>query len=356
MNSRERLIYAIGNKMPDKVPKLDISYWPETIERWRGEGLPPELVESDLEDYFGLDKIFRLSYNTSLQLEQQIHYEDDRVRDISDANGVIHRESKLQSFPPAPISSLINNMRDWLEYKSRLAVNSSRISDDSLNSYKRAVGEGDRYMILTSREPVWYALNMFEKEESLVKIIEEPELLYDIASHFTDFTIGMIEELNSKGYYFDAFWFFSDLCYKNGMMFSPGFYREVALPLHKKLFNFIKDRNMQIICHCCGNLKQILPFWIESGIDCIQPMEVRAGNDVREFKQLYGNQISFMGNISVDIMSTTKDAIEEEVRSKVTAAKQGGGYIYHCDHSLPPSVSLENYKHTLALIDHYGKY
>ncbi len=45
-----------------------------------------------------------------------------------------------------------------------------------------------------------------------------------------------------------------------------------------------------------------------------------------------------------------------EVRSKVLIAKENGGYIFHSDHSVPPSVSLENYEYVLDLVKRYGKY
>lgn len=46
----------------------------------------------------------------------------------------------------------------------------------------------------------------------------------------------------------------------------------------------------------------------------------------------------------------TKDEIREEVTSKVNAAKQGGGYMYHIDHSVPPTVSLENYRFLMSTL------
>lgn len=73
-------------------------------------------------------------------------------------------------------------------------------------------------------------------------------------------------------------------------------------------------------------------------------------------KKIYGNEIVFIGNISADVMSSTKEEIEFEVRTKISTAKQGGGYIFHSDHSVPPSVSFENYCYVIELVEKYGKY
>jgi len=47
--------------------------------------------------------------------------------------------------------------------------------------------------------------------------------------------------------------------------------------------------------------------------------------------------------------------IEEEIRSKITFAKKGGGYIYHSDHSVPDDVSFERFKFIRELVLKYGQ-
>ncbi|MDO8587540.1 MAG: hypothetical protein Q7T82_10930 [Armatimonadota bacterium] len=48
--------------------------------------------------------------------------------------------------------------------------------------------------------------------------------------------------------------------------------------------------------------------------------------------------------------------MEEEIRSKLAVAMRGGGYIFHSDHSVPPTVSFENYRYAMELVDEYGRY
>ena len=42
--------------------------------------------------------------------------------------------------------------------------------------------------------------------------------------------------------------------------------------------------------------------------------------------------------------------------TKISTAKQGGGYIYHCDHSIPPTVGLERYARVIELVREHGSY
>jgi len=52
----------------------------------------------------------------------------------------------------------------------------------------------------------------------------------------------------------------------------------------------------------------------------------------------------------------TDEELEKEIRSKLTVAMEGGGYMYHSDHSIPPTVSLARYAQVVQLVHKYGKY
>ena len=101
----------------------------------------------------------------------------------------------------------------------------------------------------------------------------------------------------------------------------------------------------------------LIPDLIDTGVDCFQPLEAKAHMDLRELKPLYGERVTFMGNIDIMVLITNDRArIEAEVAAKIPLAKQGGGYIYHSDHSIPPGVTWETYQFLMQLIDHYGRY
>jgi len=64
-----------------------------------------------------------------------------------------------------------------------------------------------------------------------------------------------------------------------------------------------------------------------------------------------------MGGIDVRAMAHPDPAmIEREISTKIPFAKKGGGYIYHSDHSVPSSVSFEQYRRVIELVRKYGAY
>jgi uroporphyrinogen decarboxylase len=113
---------------------------------------------------------------------------------------------------------------------------------------------------------------------------------------------------------------------------------------------------MAYFMHSDGDIRRLIPRLIDAGIQVLQPLEAKAHLDVRELKREYGRDLTFMGNIDVQKMSASRAELEEEVRTKLEVAKQGGGYIYHSDHSVPPTVPLEKYVYLMELLHTYGSY
>ncbi|MDH5688847.1 MAG: hypothetical protein OEZ48_13425, partial [Candidatus Bathyarchaeota archaeon] len=142
-----------------------------------------------------------------------------------------------------------------------------------------------------------------------------------------------------------------------GLFFSPKHYEEQLHSVFKDLCGFFHSHGMKIALHCCGRVKDLIPYFIEEGIDCLQPLEVKSGMDLIELKEKYGEKISFMGGIDTRLMAL-EDAkpLEKEIKEKITVAKEGGGYIYHSDHSVPKNVSFQQYKRVIELVQKYGGY
>ena len=92
--------------------------------------------------------------------------------------------------------------------------------------------------------------------------------------------------------------------------------------------------------HSCGFVEPLVPGLIRAGMDCLQAMEVKAGMDLPRLAHQFGDQIAFCGNIDIRVIATNDRAqIDAELNRKIRPVlQQGGGYILHSDHSIPPDV------------------
>ena len=95
--------------------------------------------------------------------------------------------------------------------------------------------------------------------------------------------------------------------------------------------------------HSCGNIMTRIDDLVDIKLDALNPLEVKAGMEPITLKQKYGDKLVLHGGVNA-VLWDAKEAIIEEIRRVVPALKENGGYIFSSDHSIPNSVSLENFK------------
>ena len=354
---------AIDGRETDRLPVTEIGVWPETRLRWIGEGMPENV---SCEDYFGLDKMLVFPHGGSLGLESKVLEDNEKYTVSSNANGCVSKRLKNSYGASLLIDSLVRDTDTWLKYRGGLTPN--------LESFERAdhhFGFGyklphnmkeqyayakanDIFTVYSPQEPCWFYLGLVGEEEALCGLAGDPGFAEQVISDYTDFNLEMLKILSGAGYKFDALWMFSDLCYKNGMLFSPKFFRERAAKYVKKTFDTGRELGMKIIFHSDGYVGELIPLLIDVGVDCLQPLEVRAGNDAREYAKTYRGKLAYMGNINADALAAGREAIYGEISAKVPAMMETGRYIYHSDHSIPDTVSLADFKYALELARKYG--
>jgi len=354
MTSRERIWKALHHEEPDRVP-IDDGPWRTTIERWRREGLPEGQSPAQYFGYefvkFGVDNSFRFP-------EETIEETDDYIIK-RDKWGMLKKDWKQGTSTPQLLDFKIKSRDEWEEYKKLLVPSKERFNLDHIKqAYKNAREQGKFVCIsgVPGYEAAWRKVG---PERLLMLMIEDPEWVMDMYEVDTNLIISLVQILLDEGIEADGGFFYDDLGYKNGLLFSPKHYREQLKPFHKKLCDFFHERGLPIILHSCGNVKELIPDLIEAGWDCLQPLEAKAGLDVRELKPLYGDRLAFMGNIDVRKMAEAEnnpDIIEEEIRTKFEVAKRNGGYIYYSDHSVPDNVSFKSYCITMEFVRKYGSY
>jgi uroporphyrinogen decarboxylase len=187
-------------------------------------------------------------------------------------------------------------------------------------------------------------------------LLLEPELMVDMFEAHVDLVIATLAKAATYGIVPDGLFMAEDMGVSTGLMFSLQTYISLLQPSQKRLGDYLHRNRITYFIHTDGNVLQLIPKLIETGIEVLQPMEAKAGMDVRRLKAEYGRDLSFMGNIDATRMDGDPTAVEAEIRDKLLIARVGGGYIYHSDHSVPPTVSWERYQWVVACVRKYGKY
>ena len=351
MDSRERILTTLRGGIPDRIGRSD-SIWSETVQRWRKEGLAEN---QDIGALLGFDFHGIGFCDTTLRFPTEVIEDNDEYIIQKDGNGVTRKDFKHESgHTPHWLEHTLKTGKDWYKYKDRLLFDNSRVPD-----VKPAFDDGrskNKFVHLVGVEAYENAWPVFGQVNIFTMMMDEPEVAADVFMTYTDLLIQAAQRSLELGADYDGIWVYGDVGYRNGTLFSPECYDKLLFPAHKKMCDYFNSLNKPVILHSCGKIQSLIPRFIEAGFSAIQPLEAKCGQDVRELKQLYKGKITFFGNIDVRALSSTKEDIEEEIKSKLKIAGEGGGYIYHSDHSVPPTVSWDNYCYAMELLDKYGKY
>ena len=352
MTSRERVALALAHKQADRIPIQD-SLWGTTAARWRAEGLP---AEPSPDAYFGWE-MAGFGGDVTLQLPWQKLEETDAYTVARGQDGAVVKNWKSQASTPEMIDFAVQTRADWEALKPRMGWAASRID---WPAQRQAYADAQRRGCFTYAS--FYTgftrtCDMCGTDTVLIAMADDPSWIKDMLMTRAQLCVHIAEEMLGQGFEFDAGWVWDDLGFKQRSFFSTAMYRELVLPAHKLICDFFKSRGKRMILHSCGYVMELVPLLIETGFDCLQPLEVKAGNDLLALKRQYRGQLALMGGIDVRAMADPDPAvIEREIAGKLPLAKQGGGYIYHSDHSIPDNVSLSQYQRVRALVERYGKY
>ena len=155
--------------------------------------------------------------------------------------------------------------------------------------------------------------------------------------------------------HFDAISWPDDLGYKGHQFFSLSMYRDLLKPVHHRACEWVQARGVAVNLHSCGDVRPLIPDFIEIGVQILNPLEVKAGMDPIQLKQQYGRQLTFQGGLNAALFWEPAK-LEAQMRKVIPILKGSGGYISSSDHSVPDSVSLEQFPQFVALAKELGSY
>jgi hypothetical protein len=139
----------------------------------------------------------------------------------------------------------------------------------------------------------------------------------------------------------------ADFGSQRGPFISVGMYRELFLPYHRRLNDWVhKHTSWKCFIHSCGSVLALIPSFIEAGFDVLNPVQTTAADmDAATLKQRFGDQLTFWGG-GVDTQRVLSFGKPSEVRDDVRRALEifspGGGYIFNTIHNVQAGVPTEN--------------
>jgi uroporphyrinogen decarboxylase len=368
MDGKTRVIHAIEGKKLDRIPRFD-SLWEDTVTLWEKDGYPKG---ADPVDYFDFD-IIRMFMDVSQQFETKILKVEGEIITLQDHYGYTAKRIKGKAIGTQFIDHVTKDRAIWDESKKRLKFDPAGLSRIDSVSHCRTVGyyptwdeakekydkarKRDKFIIYDGYGPWESNWRHRGYTELLLDMLTTPEWAEEMGRCNIELIVRILSHCIERDMKPDGFFIEDDFCDNRGVICGIDTWREIYKPFYNRLGRFLRENGIYFFMHCCGNVVPLLEDLIECGVQVIQPLQASAGIDVRTLKKLFGEKLTFWGNIDVTKMSDPDESvIRKEMREKIGVAKKNGGYIYFSDHSVPPEVSFKRYRLVMELLNEYGEY
>jgi len=362
MTPRQRFIETLTFGNPDKVPFNPGGPRESTVANWHRQGLPegvkwrPYLLEQlGVEDDRPKTKKVSLGVNYQMmpEFEEKVlehtggHYivQDwkGNVCEISDRFDVSYLRGARDFVTRRWIKCPVAGRDDWEQMKARYDIDTpGRFPADFAERAKRAADRDYTLNFGVVAGPFWQLREWCGFEGLCFMMIEQPDLVAEMAAFWTEFVAGIFERI-LRHVVPDALFFSEDMAYKGKSMISPAMVRRFCKPSYDRWCGILRRAGVPIIdVDSDGHVGELIPIWIESGINVTDPMEVAAGNDICEYRRIYGRKMGYRGGVDKRAMAKGGDVIRAELK-RIEPVVRSGGYIPACDHGVPSDVSWPNF-------------
>jgi len=164
-------------------------------------------------------------------------------------------------------------------------------------------------------------------EDVLVAMYTDPDIMYDLFSMLTDWKIEavgrVIDELNP-----DIIHSHDDWGDRTNLFFAPEVFRKILKPHYKRLYDYIKSRDVLVQHHCDGVAKGLEMDMIDLGVDMWQG--VIPQNDIPTIQKNIDGKMLLLGGIDqtkFDLPNTEEALVRAEVRRAIDEYAPGGSFL-----------------------------
>ena len=360
MNPRERYREALLFGKPDKVPFSPGGGRESTRAAWHRQGLPEgQSPVSAMMEAIGFPQEPagpRVSPGVSFVMvptfeEKVLEHKDGHyvvrdwmgaVTEISDKYDYTYIRSardfvtrKWHKFP-------VESRADWDEMKWRYDPAAPERLPEDFEVRCAQLRDRDYVATIHFNGPFWQLREWLGMEGLCVMMADDPEFVAEMCRFWADFVSRTMAPV-LEHVELDAVGISEDMAYKAHSMISPAMVRTFLKPSYDQWASEIKGSGCPIIdMDSDGYIGELIPIWIECGINVCDPLELAAHNDINQYRSQFGRSMAYRGAIDKRCMAAGGQTLADEFE-RVAPVCRDGGYIPMCDHGIPHDVSWENY-------------
>jgi len=366
MNHRQRVERCLSHQEPDRVP---IDYWCTMEVDTRLIDVLGYTNKEEVLKHFDVDCRYLLGPSYIGQTMKE--YDDGTIEDLW---GVRRASKRVQqhkgghyyewTYKHVAISPLehmtsvseIENYDKWPN-ADNWDYSGFESQCDRYHGDYIVINKGDRLDRTAQFKPMMYLRGM---EQAYMDLAINPEIteciIENIKSYFLEYNERVFKAANGK---IDIFMMGDDFGTQHGLMMSVDMWRHYFKPGFRAYVELAHRYGMKTMHHTCGSVIDLIPEFIDCGLDILQSLQPRArGMDLEKLKQEYGKDICFHGGMDIQhtLPNGTPDDVREMVKTQIEKGKPGGGYIACTAHNIQPDTPTDNIKALFEAYQEYGNY
>ena len=345
---------------------LDVEgvYGPETMFGFRNENWKPwrmddgtEVLVSDnfrvTKDANGDTLIYPkgdISAPPSGRLPKNGFFFDTIVRQEPIDEATLDPEDNLEEFGPVSEAAL-----DHFDAESRRAAATGRGVIASFGG--TALGD----IALVPAPFLKRPKGIRDVEEWYVSTLTRRPHIHKIFERQTETALQNLEKINARvgDRVQAAFLCGTDFGTQQSTFCSVAAFRELYMPYYKRINDWVhRHTSWKTFKHSCGAVETLIPSFIESGFDILNPVQVSAaGMDAAGLNVKYGKDIVFWGG-GVDTQKTLAFGTPREVRAEVLERCEvfgrDGGFVFNSVHNIQANVPIRNVVAMFEALNEYN--
>lgn len=200
-----------------------------------------------------------------------------------------------------------------------------------------------RYRAGSVFEVAWQLVGF---EKFLLDLSLTPEIPMGLMSIITDITLEILERFLQKAPDdIDTIYFYDDLASQQNLLISLEMWRKYIKPHHQRIIDVAKSHQKSVMLHCDGNVRRLIPEFIDMGIDILNPIQPDIPDmEPSALKKEFGDRLCFHGGIDIFTLQQVRSLPEMDayiIQRKKEMLKDGG-YILAPTHHIQASTPIEN--------------
>ena len=376
MTGRERIMTALRNKQPDRVPATpDISimipcrligkpFWDIEV----NENPSLTFAYINAVKYFGIDG-WMFNGSLDFELKSKITSESKVIRRNKEkwvVRTVYHTPDgdltqtmvSPRDNPSTMTEKVVRNFKE--DFKKVRHFFSGVVSCDASTylQQKKEMGENGMICVYIGVPGFQNFVSLFDGnlEALTYAYYDYPELFEELVELYEKHELQRLEMALDAGVE-------SVLTGGSGSITlqSPKLFRDLSLPTLKKVTRLCREAGVLCGIHSCGKERYLVEACAnETDLDYVNPLEIppMGDCDLAECKEKFGHKLALMGNLhttSVMLLGSVTDVRRESLKA-ILAAGKNGGFVLSTGDQCGRDTPFENIFEIVKVAKEFGTY